>query len=92
MDSYLFLIGVRDGDIWYSWNYVEQEAKRIGVKTVPLIGRGTYTNEKALQKDVEYLAAIPGKFGPKEGLVTRVARDFYQDEFKYCVKKMELNK
>lgn len=88
LDSYLFLIGVRDGDMWYSWDRVEQEAKRIGVKTVPLIGHGTYGSYKALQKDVECLAAIPGKFGPKEGVVTRVARDFYQDEFKYCVGKM----
>jgi hypothetical protein len=91
LPGYLLLFGARDlvADVWTNWSVVEEWATDLGVHTVPVIGRGTFTSEDSLRKFTEDLTAKPSLYGAvREGLVVRTADGFDDKDFDKCVAKM----
>ncbi len=92
LPGYFLLFNVREltmaSPYWYSWKEVEMWAEEIGVPTVPVLFKGEVSSEKELKELVESFMNQPSSCGGiREGVVVRVAKEFYDDDFSFCVMK-----
>lgn len=61
---------------------MEEQARTLGIPTVPVLFRGAVETEGQLHSMTEMLAQEPSCYGPdREGVVVRVRRSFETDEF-----------
>jgi hypothetical protein len=92
LPGYFLLFGIRelDSDVpfWYAWEEVEEYSQYFEIPTVPVLFKGTVSNEKELKELVESFMNQPSACGGiREGVVARVQREFKDDEFPECVLK-----
>lgn len=92
LPGYFLMFNVRDLTsseiVWYSWEDVELWAAELEVPTVPVLFKGSVKTKQELQDLVESFMIQPSKCGGiREGVVVRVARQFYDSEFSQCVMK-----
>lgn len=90
LPGYFLLFNVRDltVDNWFDWDGVELLAKELNIPTVPVLFRGTVNSEKELKELVESFMLQPSACGGiREGVVARVAKDFYDEDFSTNVMK-----
>lgn len=82
LESYFYIFGVRDNEIWIPWEQVEEYSYLLDIPTVPVLFKGVVNSAKELQKIVEDLVSKPSKLGGKrEGIVVRTAGMFHNDDF-----------
>jgi hypothetical protein len=88
LESYFYIFGVRDNNIWISWDEVEEYAYLLDLPTVPVLFKGIVNSEKELQKLTESLVNQNSKLGGLiEGVVVRNAEMFHNDDFSSNVMK-----
>jgi hypothetical protein len=82
LESYFYIFGVRDNEIWIPWEQVEEYSYLLDIPTVPVLFKGVVNSAKELQHIVEDLVSKPSKLGGKrEGIVVRTAGMFHNDDF-----------
>jgi hypothetical protein len=82
LESYFYIFGVRDNEIWIPWEQVEEYSYLLDIPTVPVLFKGVVNSAKELQKIVEDLVSKPSELGGKrEGIVVRTAGMFHNDDF-----------
>lgn len=82
LTSYFYIFGIRDNDIWFDWNKVEEWAEIFDVPTVPVLFKGIVNSEEELRELVEKLSKQPSALGGiREGVVVRNAGVFHNDDF-----------
>lgn len=88
LTSYFYLFGVRDNNIWVSWESVEEYAFLLDLPTVPVLFKGRVNSEKELKDLTESLVKEPSALGGhREGIVVRNAEMFHNDDFAENVMK-----
>ncbi len=88
LDSYFYMFGIRDNDVWLSWDEVEEYSYLLDIPTVPVLFRGVVNTEKELRELVEGLVKNQSKLGGDiEGVVVRVSDRFDDDDFKNSLQK-----
>ena len=88
LESYFYIFGVRDNDIWIPWQSVEEYSYLLDIPTVPVLFKGKVNTEKELKELVENLVSKQSKLGGEiEGVVVRNAGMFHNDDFKDNVMK-----
>ncbi len=88
LSSYFYLFGVRDNNIWISWDDVEEYSYLLSIPTVPILWKGSVDSEKDLDKLVSKLTSNKSKLGGElEGIVIRNADNFHNDDFESNVSK-----
>ena len=76
MESHFYIFGMRDGDTWLPWDDVVFYAQVLDLPTVPVIGRGIFT-EKEIKTLINTVFTEGGKLGGGcEGIVCRTAQGF----------------
>lgn len=103
LQSYFYMFGALErqqesdssdevtNDVWWSWERVEQYAEELGVPTVPVLFKGTFTSVQQIKEWMEgrmksKQSAVGGVDGP-EGFVIRIADGFHNNDFEKCVAK-----
>ena len=82
LESYFYIFGIRDNDIWIPWEKVEEYSYLLDIPTVPVLFKGVVNTAKELQKIVEDLVSKPSELGgQREGIVVRTAGMFHNDDF-----------
>lgn len=82
LESYFYIFGVRDNEIWIPWEQVEEYSYLLDIPTVPVLFKGVVNSAKELQQIVEDLVSKPSELGGKrEGIVVRTAGMFHNDDF-----------
>jgi len=83
LESYFYLFGVKDNDIFLSWKEVEEYSYLLDLKLAPVLFKGTVKTEEELLKLVENLSKGKSELGAymKEGIVCRVQDEFPSDDF-----------
>jgi len=90
LPGYFLLFNVRDltSDAWCSWETVELWAEEIGVPTVPVLFKGSVNSKVELKELVESFMNQPSACGGiREGVVTRVEKEFLNEYFHVSVMK-----
>lgn len=88
LDSYFYMFGVRDNNIWIPWESVEEYSYLLDVPTVPVLYKGVINTSKELKDIVESLVSQPSELGGKrEGIVIRNSNMFHNDDFSDNVMK-----
>lgn len=88
LNSYFYIFGIRDNNIWVSWEEVEEYAYLLDIPTVPVLFNGVVNSEKELIGLTEKLCKQPSKLGGvREGIVVRNANMFHNDDFSINVMK-----
>jgi hypothetical protein len=88
LTSYFYIFGVRDNNIWVSWDVVEEYAYLLDLPTAPVLFKGKVESEKELKDLTERLVSQPSALGgPREGIVVRNANMFHNDDFAQNVMK-----
>lgn len=88
LESYFYIFGIRDNNIWIPWESVEEYSFLLDTPTVPILFKGVLNTEKELRDLVEDLVKKPSKLGGEiEGVVVRVADMFHNDDFSDNVQK-----
>lgn len=90
LPGYFLLFNVRNttSNVWLSWEEVELWADEIGVPTVPVLFKGSIKNSSELEDVVSNLVKEPSACGgDREGIVVRVAEQFFDSDFYRCVAK-----
>jgi len=88
LESYFYLFGVRDNNVWIPWEGVEEYSYLLDIPTVPVLFKGVVNSEKELKQLTENLANQPSKLGGiREGIVVRNAAMFHNDDFAQNVAK-----
>ena len=88
--SYLWVIAVRDErrGYWLDWHSTRWMADtKLGLPTVPVIGYGPFQREDELHGYTNFVAAQPGFFGAREGVVIRRMAVILENGFNYQVAK-----
>jgi hypothetical protein len=82
LESYFYIFGIRDNDIWIPWEKVEEYSYLLDIPTVPVLFKGVVNSVKELQQIVEDLVSKPSELGgQREGIVVRTAGMFHNDDF-----------
>ena len=82
LESYFYIFGVRDNEIWIPWEQVEEYSYLLDIPTVPVLFKGVVNSTKELQQIVEDLVSKPSELGgQREGIVVRTAGMFHNDDF-----------
>jgi len=82
LESYFYIFGIRDNDIWIPWEKVEEYSYLLDIPTVPVLFKGIVNSAKELQQIVEDLVSKPSELGgQREGIVVRTAGMFHNDDF-----------
>lgn len=82
LESYFYIFGIRDNDIWITWEKVEEYSYLLDIPTVPVLFKGVVNSSKELQQIVEDLVSKPSELGgQREGIVVRTAGMFHNDDF-----------
>jgi hypothetical protein len=88
LTSYFYIFGVRDNNIWISWEKVEEYSYLLDIPTVPVLFKGVVNTEKELKDLTDKLVKEPSSLGgPREGIVVRNASLFHNDDFSENVMK-----
>jgi len=88
LTSYFYIFGVRDSNIWITWEGVEEYSYLLDIPTVPVLFKGVVNTEKELKELTERLASEPSELGGlREGIVARNAHMFHNDDFAENVMK-----
>ena len=88
LDSYFYLFGVRDNNIWIPWSGVEEYSYLLDIPTVPVLFKGVVNSEKELKDIVNELVSKKSQLGgPIEGIVVRSDGMFHNDDFAENVMK-----
>ena len=97
LPGYFMLFNVRDlnrvhGDtpnpMWLAWEEVEMWAEEIGVPTVPVLFKGKVWGDRELEELTNSFMNQPSACGGiREGVVIRLADEFVERSFDYCVLK-----
>jgi len=81
LDSYFYLFGVRDNNVWIPWEGVE-EYSLLDIPTVPVLFKGSVKSVRELQKLTEKLTSEPSALGgQREGIVVRNTDMFHNEDF-----------
>ena len=82
LESYFYIFGVRDNNIWIPWESVEEYSYILDIPTVPVLYKGIINSEKELRSIVDDLVSKPSTLGGlREGIVIRNADMFHNDDF-----------
>jgi hypothetical protein len=82
LESYFYIFGVRDNEIWIPWEQVEEYSYLLDIPTVPVLFKGVVNSTKELQQIVEDLVSKSSELGgQREGIVVRTAGMFHNDDF-----------
>jgi hypothetical protein len=82
LTSYFYIFGVRDNNIWISWDAVEEYSYLLDLPTVPVLFKGQVNSGKELKELTESLTSQPSSLGGnREGIVVRNADMFHNDDF-----------
>lgn len=88
LKSYFYIFGIRDNNIWLTWQSVEEYSYLLDIPTVPVLFKGKINSEKELKEIVENLVNQESLIGgEREGIVIRNANLFHNDDFKFNVMK-----
>ena len=88
LDSFFYIFGIRDNNIWISWASVEEYSFLLDIPTVPVLFKGQFNTQKELKDKVEELVKEESAIGGlREGIVIRNADLFHNDDFETNVMK-----
>ena len=88
LPSYFFMFGVRENNIWASWEDVVKRANELNFMTAPELGRYNFKTLKELRQAVEILCSQPSIYGgSREGVVMRTMEGFPEEGFESSVIK-----
>ena len=88
LDSYFYIFGVRDNNIWIPWQQVEEYSYLLDIPTVPVLFKGVVNSVKELKSLVDDLVSKQSELGGDiEGVVVRSAGMFHNDDFAENVMK-----
>lgn len=88
LKSYFYLFGVRDNNIWVSWDKVEEYSYLLDIPTVPVLFKGILNTEDELKNMILSLSNEPSSLGGiREGVVARNSSLFHNDDFESNVIK-----
>lgn len=88
LDSYFYVFGIRENNLWYSWDEVEDWCYLLDLKHVPILFEGIIETEKQLEEIVSSLVKGKSKLGGElEGIVIRKREQFFDSEFSLNVQK-----
>ena len=88
LESYFYLFGVRDKNIWIIWEGVEEYYYIIDIKNVNVLSKGITSKANESKTIVEHLSNEKSKLGGlREGIVLRNADHFHNDDFSSNVVK-----
>ena len=88
LDSYFYIFGVRDNNIWIPWQQVEEYSYLLDIPTVPVLFKGVVNSVKELKSLVNDLVSKQSELGGDiEGVVVRSAGMFHNDDFAENVMK-----
>lgn len=89
LNSYFYIFGVRDNNIWVTWSKVEEYSYLLDIPTVPVLFKGVVNSEKELKYLTEKLTSEPSELGGiREGIVVRNADMFHNDDFSENIMKL----
>jgi RNA ligase len=81
LDSYFYVFAIRDGDTWLAWDEVVFYAQLLDLPTVPVLGRGIFTEIDVKNAVNTALAEGSQLGGACEGVVCRTAVGFETPQF-----------
>lgn len=88
LDSYFYIFGIRDNNIWIPWQQVEEYSYLLDIPTVPVLFKGVVNSVKELKSLVDDLVSKQSELGGEiEGVVVRSAGMFHNDDFAENVMK-----
>jgi ATP-dependent RNA circularization protein (DNA/RNA ligase family) len=88
LKSYFYIFGIRDNNIWVSWDKVEEYSFLLDIPTVPVLFKGVVNTKEELKELVEDLVSKPSELGgDREGVVVRNSDMFHNDDFSDNVQK-----
>ena len=88
LESYFYIFGVRDNNIWIPWQQVEEYSYLLDIPTVPVLFKGVVNSVKELKSLVNDLVSKQSELGGDiEGVVVRSAGMFHNDDFAENVMK-----
>lgn len=89
LTSPFYMFGVRDNDMWLSWDEVEEYSFLLDIPTVPVLFKGVVNTEKEFYELIGEFTKQPSKLGSDimEGVVARVAHTFHNDNFSTSLMK-----
>ena len=88
LDSYFYIFGIRDNNIWIPWQQVEEYSYLLDIPTVPVLFKGVVSSVKELKSLVDDLVSKQSELGGEiEGVVVRSAGMFHNDDFAENVMK-----
>lgn len=106
LESFFYMFGVMDysnnnnGEAssdstedgrWWSWEQVEEYADQIGVPTVPVLFKGTFSSVQQIkdwmEKEMRKRSSAVGGRDGAEGFVIRTVHGFANKDFERCVAK-----
>lgn len=88
LTSPFYLFGVRDNNIWVTWDEVEEYSYLLDIPTAPVLFRGVVNSFNELKTLVEDLTKKSSNLGGElEGVVVRSAGIFHNDDFGDNVQK-----
>lgn len=89
LSDYFYVFNIRYQGKWLSFQDVESRAQELGLQMVPKVFEGIVVTEKRLQSLTEMFMRQPSFFGgEREGVVLRLAQEFYDKDFSSSVAKM----
>lgn len=87
LEHYFYIFAIRDGEDWLSWEEVQFYAALLNLPTVPVIDRGTFTEEE-LRRIIDLQMQRGSTLGGEcEGVVVRTSSSFSTEEFSYNILK-----
>lgn len=88
LTSPFYLFGIRQNDIWFSWDKVEEFSYLLDIPTVPVLFKGKVDTIKQLETLTKEFVSGKSKLGGDiEGIVVRSSNMFFDYEFKDNVQK-----
>lgn len=88
LTSYFHLFGVRNNNIWYSWDDVELMAECLDVPTVPVLQIQKFSTVKELEECILFHMHGGSNYGSEiEGVVVRNINSYPIDQFQKNVVK-----
>lgn len=89
LDSFFYIFGIRDNNVWISWDQLEEWSFLLDIPTVPVLFKGVIGSEKELKEITTELCSKKSIFGnTREGIVVRTFGNFHNDDFGNNVAKM----
>lgn len=88
LSNFFYMIGVRTGNVWLSWDEVSEYSYLFDIPTVPLLFKGVVNSEKELKDLTVRLSNEQSILGDeREGIVVRVSESFNDKDFPTSVMK-----